>query len=49
MHVQIRAATDLFFAVAFLEIAGPLTSRINDDFQVLKLASLSCALFIYLL
>ena len=34
-----KAAIDQFFAVTLPEIAGSLTSRINDHFQVLKSAS----------
>ncbi|MCG6220114.1 transposase, partial [Vibrio diabolicus] len=36
-----KAAIDQFFAVTLPEIAGSLTSRINDNFQVLKPASSS--------
>jgi hypothetical protein len=36
-----KAAIDQFFAVTIPEIAGSLTSRINDNFQVLKPASSS--------
>lgn len=31
-----KAAIDQFFTVTLPEIAGSLTSRINDNFQVLK-------------
>ncbi|KFK58199.1 hypothetical protein JS84_17045, partial [Vibrio vulnificus] len=36
-----KVAIDHFFAVTLPEIAGSLTSRINDNFQVLKPASSS--------
>ncbi|CAK1697479.1 transposase [Vibrio crassostreae] len=36
-----KAAIDQFFAVTLPENAGSLTSRINDNFQILKLASSS--------
>ncbi len=36
-----KTAIDQFFAVTLPEIAGSLTSRINDNFQVLKPASSS--------
>ncbi|MBF4389347.1 IS630 family transposase, partial [Vibrio aestuarianus subsp. cardii] len=36
-----KAAIDQFFSVTLPEIAGSLTSRINDHFQVLKPASSS--------
>ncbi|MGF1740504.1 IS630 family transposase [Vibrio profundum] len=36
-----KSAIDQFFAVTLPEIAGSLTSRINDNFQVLKPASSS--------
>ncbi|ENY3838637.1 transposase, partial [Vibrio vulnificus] len=36
-----KAAIDQFFAVILPEIAGSLTSRVNDNFQVLKPTSSS--------
>ncbi|CCN69732.1 hypothetical protein VIBNISFn118_1480001 [Vibrio nigripulchritudo SFn118] len=36
-----KAAIEQFFAVTLPMIAGSLTSRINDNFQVLKPASSS--------
>ncbi|MEF1309997.1 IS630 family transposase, partial [Vibrio mytili] len=36
-----KKAIDQFFDVTLPEIAGSLTSRINDNFQVLKPASSS--------
>ncbi|MGF1756408.1 transposase, partial [Photobacterium sagamiensis] len=36
-----KEAIDQFFTVTLPEIAGSLTSRLNDNFQVLKSASSS--------